>query len=102
MNNFIFIMLLIIALILSFILGAIISPEGINKRDYPIGCWKIIEEKNRSIIIQVDNQNIEEIIDTARHEICHEIDYRIKGKNYSKGNETFAKTCNPEDYKEVK
>jgi len=70
-----------------------------------VGCWKPITETNRSIAIMVAGRDLEEIIDTARHEICHEIDFRLMDYNTTEWNnkdkkskEEFAKNCNPEVY----
>jgi len=70
-----------------------------------VGCWKEVTKTNRSISIMVNNRDIEEIIDTARHEICHEIDFRLMDYNATEWNnkgheekEEFANTCNPEEY----
>jgi hypothetical protein len=91
--NFIFLFLLFALAFSSFQVG----------RGYPdsknymlLGCWQKVTETNRSITIRVDERSIREITDTLRHELCHEIEYRLT--NESSQNETFAKTCNPEDY----
>lgn len=91
--NIIFIFLLFLLAFSAFQVG----------RNYPgdksymlLGCWKTVTETNRSITIRVDGRSIEEIIDTTRHELCHEVEFRLTNK--SSQNETFAKICNPEDY----
>ena len=72
-----------------------------------VGCWKEVTKTNRSIAIMVSNRDIEEIIDTARHEICHEINFRIIDYNVTMWNdlvdkEEFARNCNPEEYLNIK
>jgi hypothetical protein len=91
--NFIFLFLLFALAFSAFQVG-----RGYpNSKNYMLlGCWKTVTETNRSITIRVDDRSIEEIIDTCRHETCHEIEYRLTDE--SSQNETFAKTCNPEDY----
>ena len=92
--NIVFLMLLFILIVCSFQIGRF-YPHYDERSWIILGCWKI-SETNRSILIRVDDRDIEEIIDTQRHELCHEIEFRLTNK--SSENETFAKTCNPEDY----
>lgn len=99
MDKIIFSCYIFSAFVLGITIGIIFSnlSEVDDSLKKPIGCWKLISETNRSMIIQVNNQKIEEIIDTARHEICHEIDYRRNG-NTVMHDEDFAENCNPEEF----
>ena len=91
--NIIFILLLFLLAFSAFQVGRS-YPD--NKKWLSVGCWQKISETNRSIIIRVDGRPIKEIINTCQHENCHEIEYRLT--NEISQNETFAETCNPEDY----
>ena len=93
----IFVLLSLILLTQFFVLGVKYSDYFKNSNLITVGYWKKINETNRNIAIRVDNQDLVEILDTARHEICHEIDYRLNNQTITY-NETFAETCNPEDY----
>jgi len=70
-----------------------------------VGCWKKVSDTNRSIAIRVDNRDMEEILDTARHEICHEIHYRLNKTEFigipKVEREAFANSCVPEEYLDV-
>ena len=86
-------------LVIGFLSEIIYSWQNSKELYRFVGCWKKVAEDNRSIIIKVDNENLEEIMDTLRHEVCHEIYYRMNGTMFPRDkNEQFAETCNPEDY----
>ena len=86
--------LLLIALIVTGIFG-VGYKVGENNSFY-VGCWRDVSDSERAITIRVEGRQIKEIINTCRHELCHEIDYRIRGE--TSDNETFANECKPEDY----
>lgn len=64
-----------------------------------LGLWTISIAGERIITVRVENYTLEQISDTLRHELCHEIYYRL---NYSQENklivEKFANNCNPYNY----
>ncbi len=69
------------------------------------GQWYLYSDGEKFIQIRTNNVDVLQIIETARHEICHEIYYRRIleiGEEYSSDDsEKFAEDCNPMDYLEV-
>lgn len=90
-GTLIFLLLLFAIIVLSIKMGMIIQD-----RYTTLGCWRKVSDTERFILIRTEGRAIEDILGTANHEICHEIDFRIRGTAIN--NETFADECNPEDY----
>lgn len=100
-KDFFFILLFIFLIGIIFFSGLIYGVILEEKNSMYVGCWKKVSETNRAITIRVENQSLEEIKDTLRHEFCHEIQYRTNDSYRSlnkEQKEKFAKSCNPEDY----
>lgn len=101
-NNILFYLTLFLIIITSFFAG--VSYEKIYNGEGPdfTGCWRKVVTSHRSIAIKTDGREINKILNTARHEICHEIFWRIYKSNYSdytrEEKENFAINCRPEEY----
>lgn len=96
-----FILFITFVLLFGFVSGMIFANEFLSKMNNKlyVGCWQSIKNSERNILIRVDNRELSEIEDTARHEICHEIYYRLNNKTTPRDeNERFAETCNISDY----
>jgi len=106
LTTIVLIILTIDLMVFSFASGVYLSSKTENENYVSVGCWKKVTETNRAIAIRVEKRDIEEILDTARHEICHEIHYRLNRETFKdlpkERREKFADECNPEDYLEVK
>lgn len=66
-----------------------------------VGLWNKDLKGNKLIQIKTNNLSIESIVNTARHEICHEIysrQHQFKSNYSSNESEDFAYVCNPKDY----
>ncbi len=61
---------------------------------YIVGLWERSTKDERTISLRVENRSIEDIIWTARHEICHEIFYRNNNYKFDyEKTEEFARIC---------
>ena len=100
--RFTIIILIIDILLLFLLIGVLVGAKLEESNKITLGCWKKVSLTNRSIIIMTNDRDIEEILDTARHEICHEIHYRLNKNNFTnfskEDKEMFAINCNPEEY----
>lgn len=101
-NGVIEVLLIVMLCFSIFIIGISFGKYGNSKENLYLGCWKKTSESDRAITIRVNDIEIEEILDTARHEICHEIHYRLNRTGFDnttiEEREQFAETCEPENY----
>ena len=84
----------------SIALGVTMSHKFPKLRNYiPVGCWREVSSGERAIAISVSHLDIEELEDTLRHEVCHEIYYRLTSGDYTvQETEDFADGCIIKDY----
>lgn len=68
-----------------------------------LGIWRLQTSGEKVISFVTNNRTIENLLNTSRHEICHEIYSKVvEEDNYSSiASEEFARICNPEDYLDV-
>ena len=103
-KNIIILMIFLISflVIISILFGVYSSnnfPESMRQRSI-IGCWRRLDS-DRLILIKTQDLSIREIGNTLRHEVCHEIYWRLNNKTfYREETEEFAKDCIISDYYE--
>ena len=96
-------LLIIVSLLFLGFIGGVYYTRNHYESDFMIlGLWQRQTENKTTIKILTGDMDIIDIIDTARHEVCHEIYYRVTKLNdtvYShEDSEEFARKCNPKEY----